>query len=158
MHRNERAFTLVEMAIAIFIMLLLIGLAVPSLSGVFKDRRLRRSIDEMNTLVRSARERSVAERRPYLISWQKGQIVVRPEAFTKDEAEEPISKLVLHRGDAFLLKLPAALVDDPPADWVFWPSGTCEPALVSFQGVDGTWTAKYSALTGLPELTSYAAR
>ncbi len=158
MQRNQRAFTLIEMTIAVFIMLLLMGLAVPSLNGVLKDRRLRRSLDEMNNLVRTAQERSVSERRPYLISWQKDNIIVRPESFTKGEAEEATSKLVLHRGDAFLLKLPLALLKDPPADWVFWPSGTCEPALVSFQGGDGSWTAKYSALTALPELTNYATK
>ncbi len=158
MQRNERAFTLVEMAIAVFIMLLLMGLAIPSLNGVLKDRRLRRSLEEMNNLVRTAQERSVLERRPYLISWQKDNIIVRPESVMKGEAKEATSKLVLRRGDAFLLKLPLALLEDPPADWAFWPSGTCEPALVSFKGADGTWTAKYSALTARPELTNYAAK
>lgn len=158
MHRNERAFTLVEMAIAVFIMLLLMGLAIPSLSGVLKDRRLRRSLDDINRLVRTAQERSVSERRPYLVSWQKDNIIVRPETVTKAEAKGPTARMVLHKGDALLLKLPSALVADPPADWVFWPSGTCEPALVSFKGADGTWTAKYSALTAQSELTNYATR
>ncbi|CAN5494977.1 hypothetical protein BH18VER1_BH18VER1_04400 [soil metagenome] len=155
MRRNQRAFTLVELVIAVFIMLLLLGLAVPSLNGVLKDRRLRRSLDDMNRLVRMAQERSVTERRPYLISWQKDQIILRPEVVRKDEAKEPPTSLTLRKGDAFLLKLPAALLAKVPADWVFWPSGTCEPALVSFKGPDGTWTAKYSTLTARPELVTY---
>ncbi len=155
MRRTQRAFTLVEIAIAVFIMLLLLGLAVPSLNGVLKDRRLRRSVDDMNRLVRTAQERSVAERRPYLISWQKDHIVLRPESLRKDEADQPLTTLTLRKGDAFLLKLPAALLEKVPADWVFWPSGTCEPALVSFKGPEGAWTARYSALTARPELVNY---
>lgn len=154
---DERAFTMIEMAIAVFIMVLLLALAIPSLNGVLKDRRLRRSLDEMNKLVHSAQERSVTERRPYLISWQKDQLILRPESFAKEEAKEPTTIMRLRKGDAFLLRLPLALIDDPPADWIFWSSGTCEPAIVSYKGVDGSWTAKYSTLTARAELTNYAA-
>ncbi|MFN2475581.1 MAG: Tfp pilus assembly protein FimT/FimU [Chthoniobacterales bacterium] len=158
MRRNERAFTMIEMAIAVFIMLLLMGLAIPSLNGVLKDRRLRRSLDDMNKLVRSAQERSVSERRPYLISWQKDRVILRPESFARDEAKQPTTTLTLRKGDAYLLKLPLALIDDPPADWIFWSSGTCEPAIVSYKGADGSWSAKYSALTARAEMIQYAAR
>ena len=148
MRRNRQAFTLIEIVIAVFIMLLMLGLAVPSLRGVMADRRLRRSLDELNNFVRTAQERSVADRRTYLISWQKDHLILRPEAFAKGEDDTPTATLVLRPGDAFVLELPAALADDPPADWAFWPSGTCEPAIVSFKGTAGTWTASYSPLTG----------
>jgi len=49
-----RAFTLIEIAIAVFILLLVVLLAVPSVNGVLADRRLRRSFDNMNDLVRQA--------------------------------------------------------------------------------------------------------
>ena len=149
---------MIEIAIAVFIMLLMLTLAVPSLQGVMADRRLRRSLDDLNNFVRMAQERSVAERRTYLISWQKDHLILRPEALAKDEDDKPTATLLLRRGDAFLLELPAALAEDPPADWAFWPSGTCEPAIVSFKGVDGTWTASYSPLTARAELTNYATR
>lgn len=158
MHRREQAFTLIEMSIAVFVMLLMLALAIPSLNGVLRDRRLRRSLDGMNKLVALAQERSVSERRPYLISWEKDSLVLHPENFGKDEARAPTSTIRLRNGDAFWLKLTAALDDDPPGDWVFWPSGTCEPAMVSFKGVDGAWTARYSPLTARAEITSYAAR
>ena len=158
MRRNRQAFTLIEIAITVFIILMMLTLAVPSLRGVMADRRLRRSLDELNTFVRTAQERSVADRRTYLISWQQDQLILRPEAFAKGEDETPTATLALRRGDAFLLELPAALADDPPADWAFWPSGTCEPAIVSFKGNGGTWTASYSPLTARPELSSYVAK
>ena len=158
MRKKTQAFTLIELAIAIGILLLMLMLAVPSLRGVLAERRLRRSFDEMNGLVRTAHERSVKERRAYLITWDKDQILLHPEALAEGETKKPLSILKLRSGDAFLLNLPAALVENPPAEWIFWPSGACEPAIVSFKGNDGTWTALYSPLTASAELSSYAAR
>jgi hypothetical protein len=66
--------------------------------------------------------------------------------------------LEVGRGEAFLLKLPAALAKNSPPEWIFWPSGNCEPAIIGFKGKDGSWTADYSALTARPELTHYAAK
>ncbi len=147
---------MIEIAITVFIMLLLLALAIPSLSGVLADRRLRRSVDELNNFVQTAHERSVKERRPYLIEWQKDQLVLRPETATKDDdSTAPLAALRLRKGDAFLLSLPAALIENAPSQWIFWPSGTCEPAVITFKGPEGSWTARYSPLTALADLTSY---
>ncbi|HMJ07228.1 MAG TPA: prepilin-type N-terminal cleavage/methylation domain-containing protein [Chthoniobacterales bacterium] len=158
MRRNRGGFTLIEIAISVFIMLLLLALSVPSLTGVMADRRLRRSLDDLSKLVHQAQERSVADRRPYLIAWRKDHLVLQPEALAKGEKASLTATMQLRKGDAFLLTLPAALTDHPPAEWVFWPSGTCEPAIVSFKGVDGSWTAKFSSLTARPEVSNYAAK
>ena len=158
MRRNRQAFTLIELAIAVFILLLILTLAVPSITGVMADRRLRRSLDDLTQLVRQAQDRSMAERRSYLIAWDGDQIVLRPEALAKGESDEPVAKLRLRPGDAYLLELPAKLRDEVPAEWIFWPSGTCEPARVKYKGEDGAWTANYSSLTARPELAFYAAR
>ena len=153
-----RAFTLIEIALSIFILLLLLMLAVPSLSGVIANRRLKQSLDSFNQLVRQAQERSVTERRAYLIVWGKSSVLLRPEVFTKDEEEKPTAMLRLPKGSWIKVSLPAALIGKPPAEWIFWPSGTCEPATVQFRGPAGAWTANYSPLTAQPDLTQYAAR
>jgi type II secretory pathway pseudopilin PulG len=153
-----RAFTLIEIALSIFILLLILVLAVPSLSGVIANRRLKQSLDGFNQLVRQAQERSVTERRAYLIVWGKNSVVLRPEVFAEGEEEKPTAALGLSKGSWLRISLPAALLGKPPAEWIFWPSGTCEPAIVQFRGPAGTWTASYSPLTAEPELTQYAAR
>lgn len=155
--RRHDGFTLIEIAISVFIMLLLLLLAVPSLNGVLADRRLRRSLDDFNRLVAQAQERSVSEHRPYLIVWGKDKLVLRPEEIGKDE-EANATVYKLHRGDAFKLTLPAALMEDPLAQWMFWSSGNCEPAVVSYKGVDGAWAAKYSPLTARGDLLNYGAK
>ena len=156
--QRARGFTLIEIALAIFILLLILVLAVPSFSGVIANRRLKQSLDDFNNLVRQAQTRSVAERRPYLIVWGKNNVVVRPEAFAEDEEAKAKGEFRLTRGSILKLSLPVALAEKYPAEWVFWPSGTCEPATVRFQGPAGSWTANYSPLTGRPEITSYAVR
>src|SRR3982075_78226 len=93
-HRTA-GFTLVELAIAVVIMVVLMMLAVPSMNGVLADRRLRRSLDGFNAIVREAQERSVSERRPYLIVWYGGTVGLRPEGLAKGEDEEPVGKLKL---------------------------------------------------------------
>jgi type II secretory pathway pseudopilin PulG len=153
-----RAFTLIEIALSIFILLLLLVLAVPSLSGVIANRRLKQSLDGFNQLVRQAQERSVTERRPYLLAWGKDSILLRPEVFTEDEDAKPTAVFRPAKGTTINLSLPAALAGKYPAEWIFWPSGNCEPAIVKFKGPAGSWTANYSPLTAQPELTQYAAR
>jgi prepilin-type N-terminal cleavage/methylation domain-containing protein len=156
--QRVRGFTLIEIALAIFILLLLLVLAVPSFSGVIASRRLKQSLDEFNNLVRQAQERSVTERRAYLIVWGKNNVIVRPEAFAEDEEAEAKAEVRPTRGSTLKLSLPTALAEEHPAEWIFWPSGTCEPATVHFRGPAGSWTANYSPLTGRPEITSYATR
>jgi prepilin-type N-terminal cleavage/methylation domain-containing protein len=156
--QRARGFTLIEIALAIFILLLILVLAVPSFSGVIANRRLKQSLDEFNNLVRQAQMLSVTERRPYLIVWGKNNVMVRPEAFAKDEEAKAKAEFRLSRGITLKLSLPVALAEKYPAEWIFWPSGTCEPAIVRFRGAAGSWTANYSPLTGRPEITSYAVR
>ena len=153
-----RAFTLLEIVIAVAIMATLLLLAVPSLQGVIADRKLRASLDGFNKLVREAQERSVAEHRAYLLVWTDKSVFVRPEGLVKGEDRQPIAKFDLERGSALTLTLPAALSKKAPGEWIFWPTGTCEPAMVQYSGRAGTWTANYSALTAHGELTNYAAK
>jgi hypothetical protein len=119
---------------------------------------LKESLDSFNQLVGHAQERSVTERRAYLIAWGKNSVVLRPEVFAKDEEEKPTAVFRLPKGSWLKVSLPAALTEKTAAEWIFWPSGTCEPAKVQFRGPAGTWTADYSPLTAQPEITQYAAR
>jgi type II secretory pathway pseudopilin PulG len=152
------AFTLLEIVISVSILMLILLLTVPSLNGVLADRHLRRSFDGFNDLVREAQERSVAEHRAYLIVWEDKGVALRPEVFKKNEREKETGALPLARGEVLTLTLPAALTKKPPREWIFWPSGICEPAVVQFTGRDGTWKANYSPLTARAELVNYAAR
>jgi hypothetical protein len=128
------------------------------LQGVLADKRLRRSLDAFNNLANQARERSVSEHRAYLITLDGNNVDLRPEVFVKGEEAPPPPPSPFARGDAVKITFPAALTREQPNEWIFWPSGTCEPAIVQFQGRDGKWKARYSGLSSQPELENYAAR
>ena len=155
---SNRAFTLIEIVIAVFILVMLLALAIPSLEGVWADSRLRRTVDNFNSLVREAQERSVSEHRSYLIVWGGKDVIVRPEAFAKDEERKAVAAFSLEHGSTLTLSLPAALTKKQAGEWIFWPTGTCEPAVVHFEGRPGKWTETYSALTAHGELSDYAAK
>jgi prepilin-type N-terminal cleavage/methylation domain-containing protein len=155
---RARGFTLLEIMISICILLVILAVSVPSINGVLADKRLRRSLNEFSDLVRQAQERSVAEHRAYLIAWDEKQVVLRPEAFGKDEEIKPAAQLTLAKGESLVLSLPSALAKDLAAEWIFWPSGTCEPAIIKFSGTNGSWAASYSPLTARPALIGYAPR
>ncbi len=156
--QRRAGFTLIEIAIAVFILMLLLLLAIPSVTGVLADRRLQRSLDAMNQIVRMAQERSVQERRPYLIEWQRQSVILRPETIAEGDPDRPTATLLLDKGHAYVLRLPAALEKDPLAQWIFWPSGACEPANVRFKGSDGSWEVNYAPLNARPEIVRYAVR
>ena len=156
--QRDRAFTLLEIIIAVAIMATVLLMAFPSLEGVYADRHLRESLDEFNKLVRQAQEHSVAEHRAYLLVWTDKNVFLRPEAFAKDEDQTALARFELGHGTVLTLTLPAALSNKPAGEWIFWPTGSCESAIVSFKGPAGTWTANYSPLTAHGELTNYAAR
>lgn len=155
--RRSQGFTLIEIIIAVAILVVVLMMAVPSLSGVLADRKLRASLDQFNNLVRQAQERSVNEHRSYLIVWGKSEVSVQPEAFTKDEERVPVATLALEEGTKLTLSLPAA-ISKTAGEWIFWPTGTCEPANVHYEGRAGRWTENYSPLTGHGELSNYAAK
>jgi type II secretory pathway pseudopilin PulG len=156
--QRRAGFTLIEIAIAVFILMLLLLLAIPSVSGVLANRRLQRSLDAMNRIVRLAQEHSVQERRPYLIEWQRQSVILRPESIAEGDPDTPTAALVLDKGHSYVLRLSAALEKKPLAQWIFWPSGACEPANVQFKGADGSWEVNYSPLAARPEIVRYAAK
>jgi type II secretory pathway pseudopilin PulG len=156
--RRGSGFTLIEIVLAVSILMLVLLLAIPSVNGVLADRRLRQSMDQFNTLVNKAHEQSVAEHRPYLVVVTDKAVEVRPEVETKDDDPGPVADWPLDRRDSVQIKFPAAMIKNPPAEWIFWPSGVCEPAVVDFAGRNGWWSVTYSALNARPEITKYAPR
>src|SRR6478609_2523522 len=110
--QGRAGFTLVELAIAVVILVLLMMLAVPSMSGVLADRRLRKSLDSFNAVVREAHERSIQERRAYLIVSEDGKIGLRAEGVLRGEDHAPAVKWKLSRGESLQIFFSAALLEE----------------------------------------------
>ena len=138
-------FTLLELCLALLIGALLIMMAIPSVSGLIAEQRLKRSFDSFDQLVATAVKRSTDEQRVYALTLENHRVQLVP---LEDRAHPGApDSLDLSDNEKIEFQFPAALARHSAAKWVFWNNGLCEPAVVSFQSPAGTWQARYDPLT-----------
>lgn len=166
MLRARAGFTLVELMLAVAIAIIILLMALPSLSGISAERRLRETFEKFDGFARKAQLKAVSEQRSWVIVWQPEAILLQPDAPTPEEQQaggaeggggETIS---ITEDEKWTLTRPASLLppQQTPAEWIFWRSGTCEPVQVTYEGPDGWWTAQYNPLTGHGEITQQELR
>jgi len=132
------------------IMMLVMAMAVPALSGVFMQRNVEESFAQFDECVAEARSRSVAEGRAYVVVL--GQAGAEVQVDRAEAGEEPAARFELEKGETLGLEFPAALRPPSAQVWTFWPNGSCEPAVVRFAGAEGSWAARYNPLTARAEV------
>ena len=147
-------FTLLEILLAVSIALIFLTMAVPTVQGLFADRRLKKTYEDFDDFVRRAQARAVEERRAFVLIWDEGGITVQPDSPTEEDSVGDGDYFTFTDG-IFSLERPSAtqlnkrfnIEQKLPVEWLFWRSGTCEPVVVHFEGEAGTWTARYDPLT-----------
>ena len=70
-HRESSAFTLVELVIAISVLVILSGLAIPAIDSAQREKVAREPIDALYLMARGVRVRAMQERRPYQIVFDR---------------------------------------------------------------------------------------
>jgi len=148
MTARRAAFTLLEICLVLMIGMIILLLAVPSIVGLLADQRLHASYSRFEKFAGDARLESLRDQKPILLIWdQHGIAMCKTE---RDKHGDPIvlDRLEVPENEIFDLNRPAAFMEKPPAEWVFWPNGTCEPVIVSYKGPAGQWQASFDALTG----------
>jgi type II secretory pathway pseudopilin PulG len=146
-HRASNAFTMLELLLALALAVIVLGLAIPTLSNVFGGQPLEEQYGKFEAFVRQAQTRAVKEKRTILILWQKEGLTIEPEVLSAEDADVEPPQFAY--GDAnLILERPFALEKKPPTEWPFWRSGTCEPVRVTYEGEDGRWIAEFDGLTG----------
>jgi len=145
---RRAGFTLLEICIALFIGMLMMSIAVPSVMAMLAEQRLKASFDKFDGFVRTAREKSMVERRTYAMLWAEDGVTLFPveRRDTDDPAAEP-ERFLFVEGESFTLERPSALMKKPPDEWVFWRSGLCEETVVTHAGEAGSWRVRYDPLT-----------
>ena len=160
--RSPRAFTLLEICIVLGLAVLLVSIAVPSLTGQMARKRLQTTFDRFDALAVQARQLSVKEGRPYLLVWQKnGAIGLYPGDLSDDARRKggAVSKVIPGgSGEHYTLLRNSSLAAKPTAQWTFWPSGTCEPVIVRFESTSGEWEAVYNPLSGKGTFNRFVTR
>ncbi len=162
---SRRAFTLIEMMLAIAIAIAVTVLAIPNLRGMSREKRLHETFEKFDALARTAQANAVHDQRSWSISWQPDRILVQPDEPTPEERENgtaaaQVEELPISKEESYTIDRHASLLPlkDTPAVWTFWRSGTCEPVVVGYSGPDGTWSAQYDPLTGHGEIVDQTVR
>src|SRR5215211_236452 len=125
---RRAGFTLVEICLALLIGMCLISLAVPSVSLLLRKQRLERTFEAFDRFVRKAQLKSITERRAYVMVWKEQSIELLPVEPIESDPPEP-ERFTFEEGEVLTIERPAALTKKPVAEWIFWKSGTCEPAV-----------------------------
>ena len=156
------AFTLLEIVLAMCIVMVLLGVGLPSMRGQLARHKLQSAFDRFDTLAVEAQKRSVTDGEPYVLVWQKdGAIRLYPVAWNAEQRrrrEAAAAWLPEGSGERYTLVRADALTPQPAAEWTFWPSGNCEPVTVKYQGSGGTWEAAYNPLSARGAFKSFLAR
>ncbi len=145
--RHRDGFTLLEVCLAVMIGLLLLGLAVPLISGLTSQSKLTATLERFDEFVRQAQFLSVSERRAFVMIWDEAGIAIEPDSPLADDRGKDWPRLDFENGESIEIERTAALDEKPPMEWPFWRSGTCEPVVASYSGPAGSWIAKYDPLT-----------
>ena len=165
--RRPRAFTLIEITIVVFLLVLMLGVAVPSFSGQMATRQLQKSFDRFDALVTEAQRHSVAAHRPYTLVWTRdGSVGLYPADLPADgrKKQAPTATLpaagspALDRDERYTLVRDASLSDHPAEVWTFWPTGNCEPVDVRYEGPHGHWEAIYTPLSVRANVRTFIVR
>lgn len=151
----SRGFTLVEICLSLVLIVLVLAIATPSLTGIFAERRLKESFETFNKFVLDVQHRSLNSHQTYRMHFDPENH--RAMAFVATEfskkvpgATEPKLEVNLDRAGKF------TFVDSSARrvnEWTFWPTGNCEPRTVGFSATTGQWSAAYHPLTAQPVLT-----
>ncbi len=74
----EAAFTLLEICLAIFIGVIIMLAAVPSIKGLIEEQHAKKLFNEFDALTKEASSRAVTERQPYVIEWDESGVTMHP--------------------------------------------------------------------------------
>jgi type II secretory pathway pseudopilin PulG len=137
-------YTLLEIAIVLFIIVLLAGIALPAGNRFRKEAALRDCASALSLHARTARRLALQTQRPYEIRFSTNGFYVNPvEAVTNaDELatlqlpEHPMNPNLRWQLFRWGERKPSELVED---SWIFEPSGICEPLRVRFTETP-TWS------------------
>ena len=125
-----RAFTLLEVIVAMSIGLIVLGVSVLSISGVQDENRLRRQATDIEETVREALFEAVSTQRPVRLALDGGlggDGVVQVRRFGERKFREA------RRGEF----------------WEFSPTGICEPIEVRVESALGEIELAFDPLTGM---------
>jgi Tfp pilus assembly protein FimT len=134
------AFTLVELSVAVFILLVLLAAAVPSFVRSFNASVVSAAARSLATTCQFARHQAVVYRKPTVLHLDLDKRVywISQAAPTNSDADAEVTLRITELSPRVML-VSAQLGDEPlqqqgQVDMTFHPNGTCDALTVVFRG------------------------
>lgn len=169
--REGRGFTLLELCLALLMVGVMIGVAVPFVSGAFREAPFQDAMTELETAARTARYRAMKEGRPYSISFSGHSFTLGPSGMPlPDEEEEAgsgeaageveVQKTTLPDGMALLVQRwgQEKFFRAEEEVWLFYPRGLCEPIRIRLEMEGNYCEASFHPLSAEMEAIHYEIR
>jgi Tfp pilus assembly protein FimT len=153
------AFTLLEISLAVVIGLMMLSLALPSMSGLFAEQRLRERMEEFERFVGKAAALARQAKTEVRLRWEEGGIRIVPEELPPDGSMEASSDFFsISKEEEIVLARTAARDPKPQMEWSFWKEGVREPVEISYQGPGGRWALRFGPLLAEPDVLMIKSR
>jgi len=144
---RQRAFTLLEICIALFVALALFSLAAGIVRMGMKEGDLPRLRDESAGLIKSARALAMQTGKACELTLDQTRIAYAG----KNTGENALPEVGIPEGVRFEVQLWPGdrwIVPERPVAWLFQPSGLCEPYSLRFSQGDSWISFRIHPLTG----------
>lgn len=153
---GSSGFTLLEMIIALFILMLVLGMAVVATRNVFADEDIRQANRKLQTFAKTARRQACLEGRPWEIVFKPGLWSLKPVAPSVATEHSDLSaaepKTVEYQVPTTMrwkIKVWGSKTWETPkeASWIFTPSGLCAPNRFRLERGTSWMELSFNALT-----------
>lgn len=153
-----RGFTLLEIGIVLFILMMLVGIAIPMISSLIAEERLREHARALLLYARTARRLAVSENRPYEILFSEHGFLLQPHLAAGTGNGDVVSSHDLGKEDTYSLERWGDEEFTKPVDqtWIFQPEGICEPIRVHFQDRKNWIEIGFNPLTARAQEETYS--
>ncbi|HWB59412.1 MAG TPA: hypothetical protein VG733_07970 [Chthoniobacteraceae bacterium] len=154
---TEIGFTLLEMVLVLFILLVIAGMAIPATTGLVAQERLKRQARLLQDYAVTARKLAVTEGRPYKIVLDQRGFSLLYFGADKTKTQDVAASAKLAPGVNYGVQHWGEVTFSKPAGeaWVFRPDGICEPIRVHFENNDGWIEYSFNPLTATPRDEEY---
>lgn len=161
-NKASAAFTLLEIVLGLFIVMLIAGIAIPLAGGLGSEAILREPADALKKLAITARRAAVTERRSYEIILDNDRFVLRmaPPGDAEDTElrdSQILQEYQLPRAVKYAVKRwdQRDFGRRTDARWTFLPTGISEPVTVRFDRGEDWLQFSFNPLTALAEDETY---
>ncbi len=175
MSRRAGAFTLIEIMVTLVLITLIIGIGALSIDSLNDEKKLRQPAGKLRDMAREAMRRAVTQQRSYSIFLNQNFFMLREtyvrqedidnfhkeqneqfaqkSLFEDEEAVRPSQRIVerfeLNEGFSMQMRrwIQSEFTEPKGQEWVFSPSGICEPVTIRFSNEKGYIEMDFNPLT-----------